>query len=370
MEDKERGTLTNLVRAAADVAGQTELEELLRTTVRLAREATGSQYAAMGVLGAHETLQDFLHLGMDPDAAEKIGHLPVGHGILGTLIRDPQTVRVDDISQHPDSVGFPEHHPPMTTFLGVPVRAGNAIFGNLYLTDKSEPYSVDDELIVEALAAVAGGAISSLRLRQRLSDLALAEDRERIARDLHDAVIQDLFAVGLGLQAMTAQLEDDTIRRRMDDAVDRIDTAIASLRTFIFDLRSLGTLNTTLARTLDDMLARIAGGRASWTVELSEDVGRVDSHILDNALLIVREAVSNALRHGGATKITVRLRQTPDGADLAVVDNGRGFDPGSVPRGMGINNMEARATDGGGDFSIESSDGRTIVRAKFRRERR
>ena len=105
-------------------------------------------------------------------------------------------------------------------------------------------------------------------------------------------------------------------------------------------------------------------------MELSEDVSKIDSHILDNALLIVRESVSNALRHGGATEITVRLRQTPDGAYLAVVDNGRGFDPGSVPRGMGINNMEARATDGGGDFSIESSDGRTIIRAKFRRERR
>lgn len=370
MQDTGRGTLTHLVKAAADVAEQTGLDDLLRTTLRIAREATGSRYAAMGVLGAHNTLKDFIHLGMEPDAEEKIGQLPVGHGVLGTLIRDPHTVRVDDISQHPDSVGFPAHHPPMTTFLGVPVRAGDVVFGNLYLTDKPDPYSEDDEALVEALAAVAGGAISSLRLRERLSDLALAEDRERIARDLHDAVIQDLFAVGLSLQATTVQLQDDAIRHRMDDAVDRIDTAISSLRTFIFDLRSLGTLNTTLARTLDDMLGRICGGKAVWKVELSQDIGQVDSHILDNAVLITREAVSNALRHGGATELDIRLDRTSDGARLVVTDNGRGFDPARSSRGMGIANMEARATDNGGEFDIASSATGTTVTATFRQRRR
>jgi signal transduction histidine kinase len=370
MREIERGTLTDLVKAAADVAGQTDLRTLLQTTVRLAREATDSRYAAMGVLGTHDTLSDFLHLGMDPDAAEKIGHLPVGHGVLGTLIHDPQTVRVDDISQHPDSVGFPEHHPTMTTFLGVPVRAGNSVFGNLYLTDKEEPYTAEDEVLVEALAAVAGGAISSLRLRQRLSDLALAEDRERIARDLHDAVIQDLFAVGLSLQAATAQLEDPSLRQRMDDAVDRIDTAISSLRTFIFDLRSLGTLNTTLSRTLDDMLGRIAGGKASWEVRLSDDIGRVDSRVLDNALLVAREAVSNAMRHGGATELRIHIDRLADGARLIVADNGGGFDPEIAARGMGINNMEARATDDGGTFEITSSPHGTTIEAVFTRPRR
>lgn len=370
MREIERGTLTDLVKAAADVAGQTQLGELLRTTVRLAREATDSQYAAMGVLGEHKTLSDFIHLGMEPGAEEKIGHLPVGHGVLGTLIRDPHTVRVDDIAQHPDSVGFPEHHPHMTTFLGVPVRAGDSVFGNLYLTDKPEPYTAEDEVLVEALAAVAGGAISSLRLRQRLSDLALAEDRERIARDLHDAVIQDLFAVGLSLQATTAQLEDENVRKRMDDAVDRIDTAISSLRTFIFDLRSLGTLNTTLVRTLDDMLGRIAGGKATWNVALAEDVGMVDSHVLDNALLVVREAVSNAIRHGGATELDIRIDRVSEGAHLVVTDNGRGFDPDRASRGMGIANMEARATDDGGTFEIRSTGDGTTVEATFRRRRR
>ena len=370
MTDIERGTLTDLVKAAADVAGQTDLDELLRTTVRLARDATGSMYAAMGVLGSHNTLRDFLHLGMPPGVEEKIGHLPVGHGVLGTLIRDPQTVRVDDISRHADSVGFPEHHPHMTRFLGVPVRAGDVVFGNLYLTDKPEPYTAEDEMIVEALAAVAGGAISSLSLRVRLSNLALSEDRERIARDLHDAVIQDLFAVGLSLQATSGQLQDEAIRRRMDDAIDRIDTAIASLRTFIFDLRSLGTLNTTLARTLEDMLSRIAGGRATWQVDLADDLSGVDSGVLDNVLLVIREAVSNAMRHGGASSLAVRIERTENGAHLVVSDDGRGFDPVHARRGMGITNMEARATDDGGTFEITSSGDGTTVDATFRPRRR
>lgn len=369
MNETERGTLTSLIKAAVDVAGQTELDDLLRTTVRLAREATGSKYAAMGVIGSQDTLKDFIHQGMEPGAAEKIGHLPVGHGVLGTLIREPYTVRVDDIAQHPDSFGFPEHHPHMTTFLGVPVRAGESIFGNLYLTDKPEPYDAEDEVLVEALAAVAGGAISSLNLRRRLSDLALADDRERIARDLHDAVIQDLFAVGLNLQATAGQLQDEAIRRRMDDAIERIDTAIGSLRTFIFDLRSLGTLNTTLTKTMDDMVGRIAGGRATWSVHLAEDVGTIDSHILDNALLVVREAVSNAIRHGAATELSITLDRTDEGARLVVVDNGRGFDPERVPKGMGITNMAARATDTGGRFSIQSSPDGTTVHATFRRPR-
>jgi signal transduction histidine kinase len=370
MKEIERGTLTDVVRAAAHVAGETDLDDLLRTTVRLAKEATGSRYAAMGVLGSHDTLRDFIHLGMEQGLADKIGHLPVGHGVLGTLIRDPHTVRVDDLAQHPDSVGFPDHHPHMTTFLGVPVRAGDSVFGNLYLTDKETPYTAEDEVLVEALAAVAGGAISSLSLRQRLSDLALAEDRERIARDLHDAVIQDLFAVGLSLQATTIQLEDDVLRQRMDDAVDRIDSAIGSLRTFIFDLRSLGTLNTTLVRTLNSIVSRIAGGRASWEIDVSDDIGHVDSRILDNALLVIREAVSNAMRHGGAQKLRIQLARVDDGVDLVVRDDGRGFDPATTARGMGITNMEARATDNGGSFAVESSPSGTTVRATFRPRRR
>ena len=125
----------------------------------------------------------------------------------------------------------------MTTFLGVPVRAGDSVFGNLYLTEKAGGFTQDDEQLVEALAAIAGSAIASLRLQQKLRRLAVVEDRERIARDLHDAIIQDLFAVGLVLQGLASRMDEPHDRHDMEEAVERLDSAITELRRFIFDLK-------------------------------------------------------------------------------------------------------------------------------------
>jgi len=359
--------VNELVRAAASVDARSKLADLLVTTVRVAREATGSRYAAMGVIGAHNTLRDFLHVGLDDETVRKIGHLPVGRGVLGTLIHDPAPIVVADISKYPDSVGFPDHHPTMTTFLGVPLRAGGDIFGNLYLTDKDGGYDDDDIAIVETLAAVAGSAIASLDMRERLARLAVAEDRERIARDLHDAVIQDLFAVGLGLQATATHLDDEPTRQRMDDAVGRIDDAIASLRTFIFDLRSLGTLQSTMQTTLENMVGRIAGARgANWNIEVASGISGADSASLDNALLVIREAVSNAVRHGRASNLDITVGRSGPETEIEVIDDGSGFDVESVVPGMGLRNMRARAEDDGGTFRIESSPTGTVVRATFK----
>ncbi|MFQ5948746.1 MAG: GAF domain-containing protein, partial [Acidimicrobiia bacterium] len=125
-----------LIKAAAAVAGQAGLGDVLRTTVHTATELTGARYGALGVLGEHGTLVDFFHVGVSAETVDAIGRLPEGRGVLGTITRTGKTVRIDDISQHPDSVGFPDHHPHMAEFLGVPVRVGESIFGNLYLADK------------------------------------------------------------------------------------------------------------------------------------------------------------------------------------------------------------------------------------------
>ncbi len=125
----------------------------------------------------------------------------------------------------------------METFLGVPVRVGDRVFGNLYLTEKAGGFTEEDEDLVEALAVIAGSAVANSRVQQRMRRLAVVEDRERIARDLHDAIIQDLFAVGLLLQGLALRLEDDRERREIEDAVTRLDDAITSLRKFIFDLK-------------------------------------------------------------------------------------------------------------------------------------
>jgi len=348
-------TLTSLVEAATAVVGQPDLHAVLRTLIATACTTTGARYAAVGVIGEHSTLSNFLYLGITEEEARLIGHPPVGKGVLGTLIRDPHPIRLDRIADHPDSSGFPDHHPPMETFLGVPIRSGETVFGNLYLTEKPGGFTPEDEAIVEALAAIAGSAVSTARLNDRLTRLALVEDRERIARDLHDAVIQDLFAVGITLQGLSAGIEEESVRHRMDEAIDRIDQAIGSLRTFIFDLRSLTSGDP--ARAILRMAERLAAPHGIDVVVDADGLGQVSPERLDDTLLIVREAVSNAVRHARPSTVTITAAR--DGGELAVsvVDDGTGFDTTARSPGMGLSNMVARAARNGGRAEIDSHPG-------------
>jgi len=348
-------TLTSLVEAATAVVGQPDLHAVLRTLIATACTTTGARYAAVGVIGEHSTLSNFLYLGITEEEARLIGHPPVGKGVLGTLIRDPHPIRLDRIADHPDSSGFPDHHPPMETFLGVPIRSGETVFGNLYLTEKPGGFTPEDEAIVEALAAIAGSAVSTARLNDRLTRLALVEDRERIARDLHDAVIQDLFAVGITLQGLSGGIEEESVRHRMDEAIDRIDQAIGSLRTFIFDLRSLTGGDP--ARAIRRMAERLAAPHGIDVVVDADGLGPVSAERLDDTLLIVREAVSNAVRHARPSTVTITAAR--DGGELAVsiVDDGAGFDTTARSPGMGLSNMVARAARTGGRAEIDSHPG-------------
>lgn len=357
MERLTVGHFTSLMQAAAAVAGQPDLTAVLRTTVTVARETTGARYAALGVLGDQGTLIDFIHAGMKVESAEKIGRFPVGKGVLGTLVRDPVPIRIDDIADHPDAVGFPEHHPTMTSFLGVPVRAGDQVFGNLYLTDKVGGFTAEDEMVAETLAAVAGGAVSAARLHGRVTRLALVEDRERIARDLHDAVIQDLFAVGLSLQSLSNDLGNEEASRKLDESVERIDQAIGSLRSFIFDLRSLTSTRSDPAHAFRRMAERLAAPHGIAVQTNVDELGLVPADRLDDAILIVREAVSNAVRHAAPSTLSIVVHRETERLRVIVTDDGSGFDPATAKRGMGIENMEARAERNGGELRIESSVG-------------
>ncbi len=337
---------TVLIQAAAAVAGQIELKSVLETTVEMAVETTGARYGAIGVIGDHGTLVDFIYTGMSAEEASAIGPPPIGKGVLGALIDNPAPIRLDRISDHPASSGFPDNHPPMGAFLGVPVRAGDQVFGNLYLAEKPGGFDEDDEQLVVALSAVAGGAVAAARLHDRLTRVALAEDRERIARDLHDSVIQDLFATGLGLQGLSMSIDDPKAAGRLDDAIDRIDNAISSLRSFIFDIRSFAATIADPERTIRRMVERLVADRS---IEVSVDIGSVGTSspdLLDDALGVIREAVSNAVRHSGATVLSVRVDTTDDGLAIVVRDNGCGFEPAQVERGMGLDNLHARGRPG------------------------
>ena len=183
-----QGRLRGLLRANAAVAGELNLPVVLRHVVQAARDLVRARYGALGVIGPDGRLEQFVHVGMDPDQVDRIGHLPTGQGLLGALIQRPEPVRLTDLRAHPDAAGFPDQHPPMTSFLGVPIRVHGQVFGNLYLTDSANgEFTAEDEQLVTALAGTAGTAIANARLHQEAVD-------QRRWLDASSKLTQQLFA--------------------------------------------------------------------------------------------------------------------------------------------------------------------------------
>jgi signal transduction histidine kinase len=356
-----------LLEGAAAVAGQTDLTAVLYTTVETAMDLTGAPYGALGVLDDDGGLQEFIHLGASDRTAEAIGSPPQGKGLLGAISRHGKTVRIDHIADHPEYTGFPENHPDMDAFLGVPVSLGDEIFGNLYLTHKAGGFSREDEEAVEGLAVVAGAAINTARLQRRLRRLAVVEDRERIARDLHDAIIQDLFAVGLSLQAQSQKVVVPEVSRVIAETVERLDEAIAALRRFIFDLQPPIWSQRDLRSEATEMVSQLSAPYAVST-ELSFEgkLDALDAGAVDDALQLVSEALSNALRHAGADLVRVEIRRDRDELLLSIADEGRGFDPALPTEGMGLENIARRAERAGGEATVVSTPGAgTTVRIRL-----
>ena len=348
------------------VGSDLDLEAVLGHIVESAVALVDARYGALGVLDESGTaLAQFLTVGLDDATYAAIGPLPKGHGILGLLIRDPKPLRLPTLAEHPDSYGFPPHHPPMRSFLGVPVRVRDQVFGNLYLTDKTtgEVFTDIDEELVVGLAAAAGVAIENARLHTRVRELALLEDRERIARDLHDTVIQRLFATGLRLQGAARLVGVPEVAERITQAVDDLDLTVKHIRTAIFGLeaspRSAGGLR---ARVLS--LVTEAGGALGFDPQVLFE-GPVDAlaeEVATEVLAVLREALANAARHAGASRVQVELAVGPEaGVVLRVIDNGRGLGRRRAG-GKGLANMATRASGLGGVMSAgPGPQGGTVI---------
>ena len=197
------------------------------------------RYGAIGVLNDDRTaLVEFITVGLEPEEERRIGTRPMGKGVLGVLITDPRPLRLASVSSHPDSYGFPPNHPPMTSFLGLPIKIRDEVYGNLYLTDKVgwSEFTSDDEALAEALALAAGTAVENARLHKKVQEVAVYEDRDRLARDLHDTVIQRLFAVGLSLQSMAAAAASSGLTERLNAAVTDLDDTIRQVRSTIYEI--------------------------------------------------------------------------------------------------------------------------------------
>ena len=301
-------------------------------------------------------------MGIDDEARAAIGRLPEGHGILGLLIVDARPLRLEDLREHPDSYGFPPHHPVMRSFLGVPLLVRDEVYGNLYLADKTTAATftdVDEELVV-ALAAAAGVAIDNARLHARVQELALVEDRARIARDLHDTVIQRLFATGLSLQGTAALIPTDPARAadRVEAAVDDLDVTVKQIRSAIFGLEAHGpqaeATASSVRRQVLDLVREARPLLAHEPTVLFE--GPVDAttpaETVPDLLATLREALSNVGRHAHATHVEVRLAVGGGDLVLRVSDDGVGPPGPDVPRGRGLANMTARADRRGGSLDL------------------
>jgi signal transduction histidine kinase len=343
------------------VVRQDDLAKVLSRTIETAREITGARYGALGVVGEHGTLKEFVYTGIDAKTAEAIGHPPVGRGLLGTVIKEGITIRVDHLGRHPDSSGFPPNHPSMDSFLGVPVRVGREVFGNIYLTEKPGGFDEADAELVEALAVIAGAALSTARLHERLRALAVTEDRERIARDLHDSIIQDLFALGLSLQTTALRVEDTEVIQVLDDAVDRLDNAIEGLRNYILGLQEPfgGSFQKELRRTIEDLAAPYPVKTRISVRGLPADL---NAALGSEVIQMIKEASSNALRHSGSPTVEIAAESIEGKLMVRVFDYGSGFDPAAVSLGMGLTNLRARAGKLGGEVFVTSQPGAgTIV---------
>jgi len=363
VHDPER--LQALIGAMLLIDADVELSDVLTTIVETAVELSRARYGALGVLDdSGIALARFITVGIDDEQRRSIGALPSGQGILGLLIGEPQTLRLRNLSEHPASVGFPPHHPPMRSFLGVPIQVRGDLFGNLYLCDKQDAaeFSDEDEGVLEALSVAAGLSIDKARLHDRLRELTLTEERERMARNLHDTVIQRLFAVGLSLQSATRYANHDDITARMQEAIDDLDATVRQIRTTIFAISrprtdsGQGALRAEILDLVDEAATKL-GLRTRVDFEGPIDAA-VGPQAAEHLLYSLREALTNVVRHAQATSAEVQIRVVSDELVLTVRDDGVGLKNGrGRAGGRGLNNLAERAKLLGGSCEVVDHEG-------------
>ena len=515
-----RERMDALLSAVLTVSTDLELDATLRRIVQAAVTLVGARYGALGVAAPDGSLSQFAYQGIDDATRSRIGPLPTGQGVLGVVTAGGAPLRLDDLSQHPSSTGFPAHHPQMRTFLGVPVLARGAVFGRLYLTEKvnGQVFTEDDELIVQALAGAAGVAVDNARLYEesqrrgrwlqatseinaellagsntlealRLvaaraqelteadyalialaddpgqlpsnvtdltvtvcvgmradslsgtkipisgsttgavfndhmprnvselafdlteefgpalvlplgsgqsvsgvlitvrspgatpfdeqamqvlatfadqaalalrraesqlvrSELGVLADRDRIARDLHDHVIQRLFGIGLGMQSTRRRLGTGAMADRLGEHLDQLHEVVQDIRTAIFDLQ-VGPENAPRLRTTIHAIVTDLTGDAAMhsSVRIAGPLDVVPVNLAQQAAAVVREAVSNAVQHSRGTELRVAV-SVDDFLTIDVSDNGVGISSPLVATGSGLSNMARRAADGGGQCEL------------------
>ncbi|WAZ20778.1 GAF domain-containing sensor histidine kinase [Streptomyces cinnabarinus] len=369
--NQDRGSgLAAVSSALLAMSRHLEVRDVLKTIVASARELLDAQYAALGVPDDHGGFAQFVVDGVSDEQWKAIGPLPRQHGILAAMLHEARPERLADVRKDPRFEGWPSAHPEMSDFLGLPIRDGDEIIGALFLANKncSKPegtcgFDQQDEELLALLAQHAAIALTNARLYERSRELTIAEERSRLAHELHDAVSQKLFSLRLTAQAAAALVDRDPSRAKGElqqvavlaaEAADELRAAVVELRPAALDEDGLVATLRTHVQVLD----RAHGARVSFD---GRGVRALPAAQEEALLRVAQEALHNALRHSGADAVDVALHRSGTGAVLRVMDNGCGFDPKTVRRAgrhLGLVSMRDRADGVGGTLTVESAPGK------------
>lgn len=354
-----------------------EVRDVLKTIVASARELLDAQYAALGVPDDHGGFAQFVVDGVSDEQWKAIGPLPRQHGILAAMLHGATPERLADVRKDPRFEGWPSAHPDLVDFLGLPIRDGDEVIGALFLANKLCPaegsrpcpepdgicgFTADDEDLLGILAQHAAIALTNARLYERSRELTIAEERSRLAHELHDAVSQKLFSLRLTAQAATALVDRDPARAKgeLQQVATLAAEAADELRAAVVELRPAALEEDGLVATLRTQIQVLDRAHAARVTFAGHGVKALPAAQEEALLRVAQEALHNALRHSGAVHVGVTLHRRGTGAVLRVTDDGGGFDPHTVRRAgrhLGLVSMRDRAGGTGGRLTVRSAPG-------------
>jgi signal transduction histidine kinase len=354
--------LRALSEAVRAVTAELSLDRVLNRLAEITAQLVNARYAALGVPDAAGRMEQFYTFGMTERQIANMDHYPLGLGLLGALIKQQEPIRIEEMQTDPRSAGFCAYHPNMTSFLGVPIMSKGRHLGSLYLSDRKDgqPFSLADEQIVILLAGHAAVAIENARLSDQLQQLAVIEERDRISMELHDGIIQAIYAIGIKLELTRPKLEDrPEIQQQVMTAAQDLNHVIEDLRRYIQDLRVGLNNSVALLEQMDELaegFRQVSSGRL--VIDTQRGFAHLTGEMVHALVQVVRETLSNIVRHANASEVYVDLHENPAQITLVISDNGNGFDSTSLSHGNGLHNIRQRIRQFNGTVEIISQVGR------------
>ena len=366
--------LDALRQAALALTTELEIGKVLQQVVEQSRALVDARYGALAVLGADgRMVEQFYTSGLSPEVHSRLQHMPAGEGILGVMSKDGLPIRLADVASEPRAAGFPEGHPPMHTLVGVPIQSKGRIYGNLYLTEKriilpsggaiEGEFSVEDEELLAMFALQAAIAIENARLYHENQQIAVLRERERIGMDLHDGVIQSIYAIGLLLDDARHRIGSAPAQSitAIDAAIAGLNEVIVDIRNYIQHLRPRRFQGRNIRQGLEALAQELRNDTMlAVTVAIDEQAATVCSaRQADEFLHIAQEALANVRRHANASQVEIGFGFAEGLLQLSVQDDGAGMDAVEARKsqGNGLRNMRARARGMHGEFRLNTTPG-------------